>query len=49
MLIKMQCRQISGYVNWAVRSVADLDVQMMAVERVHEYASLPQESKQKIS
>ena len=37
--------QTSGYVNWAVRSIADAEVQMTAVQRIHEYTTVQQEHK----
>ena len=34
---------MSGYLNWAVRSIADVEVQMTAVQRVYEYATIAPE------
>lgn len=34
---------MSGYLNWAVRSIADIEVQMTAVQRVYEYATIAPE------
>ena len=35
--------QMSGYWNWAVRSIVDIEVQMTAVQRIHEYCTIPSE------
>jgi len=36
-------RQMSGYWNWAVRSIVDIEVQMAAVQRIHDYCTIPSE------
>lgn len=35
--------------NWAVRSIADVEVQVMAVQRAYEYSSLAGENQGKSS
>jgi len=34
---------MSGYWNWAVRSIVDIEVQMTAVQRIHEYCTIASE------
>ncbi|ESN96276.1 hypothetical protein HELRODRAFT_67618 [Helobdella robusta] len=38
-----------NYVNWMVRCIADADIQVAAIQRIHEYCHLPSENDKKIA